>query len=219
MKAKDFHIYALVNFRTLDAYIGYTGQSPGQRQSRHIKDLIDGAHHSPKLQDAWNEYGSDCFGFVIVFWLGAVTRELAEMVEQVCIERLGTYNEQIDGWSDGMRATRGKYAAEMWSHPDRRLRHSRRLKEIWADPVQRQAYEARRTRWEDPAEKAKHSVTMKALWADPERRARLKARNAARWADPEAKARQSAKMRAAHERRRAALVGRFKVSDEDHTGR
>jgi len=205
VKTKAFHIYALVNFLTLDAYVGYTSLSPGQRQSRHIKDLIDGAHHSPKLQDAWNNGRPDQFGFVILIWLGFVTRERAEMVEQICLERLGTYNEMIDGWSEDMRALRGKYSSEMWSDADHRLRHSRRLKEIWADPEKRQVYENRRSRWADPDQKAMQADFMKQFWADPDRRARLRARNADRWADPEAKARQSEKMRAYHAARRARL--------------
>lgn len=203
---RHFHVYAIVNSRTLDAYVGYSYLSPGQRLSAHVKELNDGVHHSQKLQAAWKRHGPECFRFTILAELGEVARDTAKMIEGVFILALGTYNEMMDNqWSDAMRETRGKHASHMWTQPGRRQNHAKKLKTIWNDPELRKAYENRRTRWVDPDEKAKHSAHMKALWADPERRQRLEARRAARWADPEAKARQSEKMRASHAARRAGM--------------
>ena len=201
-----FHVYAIVNSHTLDAYVGYSSQSPGQRLSVHVKELNNGEHHCPKLQAAWKWYGPECFHFTILAELGEIARETAKMIEGIFMLALGTYNEMMDNqWSDAMRQTRGKHSERMWSEPGRRQNHAKKLKTIWNDPELRKAYENRKTRWVDPDEKAKHSEHMKALWADPERRQRLEARRAARWADPEAKARQGEKMRAYHAARRARM--------------
>jgi hypothetical protein len=203
---KVFHIYALVNSRTLDAYVGYSWQPPGQRLSKHLKALMEGSHHCSRLQEAWNRYGPECFQFTVLVELGNVSRDFAKAVEGVMIGKFGTYNEMIDNkWSDAMRKKRGEHSNLMWSNPERRAEHARLVKMAWADPERRQNYANRRTRWVDPDQAIKHSEHMKALWADPERRQRLEARRAARWADPEAKARQGEKMRAYHAARRATL--------------
>ena len=203
---KHFHIYAIINSRTLDAYVGYSARAPGSRLSVHIKELNTDEHHCRRLQAAWNWHGPTMFHFTILAELGAVSRDTAKMVEEVYIRAFGTYNEMIDNqWSDNMRSKRGKHSERMWAEPGRRQNHAKKLKTIWNDPELRKAYENRRTRWVDPDEKAKHSEHMKALWADPERRQRLEARRAARWADPEAKARQSERMRAYHAARRARV--------------
>lgn len=203
---KTFHIYALVNSRTLDAYVGYSWQPPGQRLSKHLKELMEGAHHCSKLQEAWNNYGSECFQFTVLVELGEVTREFAKAIEGVLIGKLGTYNEMVENkWSDAMREKRREHSNRMWSDPDRRAEHGRLIKTVWADPERRQSYANRRSRWADPEQSSKHSETMKALWADTERRQRLEARRVARWADPQAKARQSEKMRSYHAARRARL--------------
>jgi hypothetical protein len=201
-----FHVYAVVNSRTLDAYVGYSSQPPGQRLSKHVKDLTGGVHHCQKLQAAWKWYGPECFHFTILAELGDVARDTAKMIEGVYMLAFGNYNEMLDNeWSDAMRLTRGKHSERMWAEPGRRQNHAKKLKTVWNDPELRKAYDNRRTRWVDPAEQAEHSETMKAIWADPERRQRLEARRAARWADPEAKARQGEKMRAYHAARRARV--------------
>jgi hypothetical protein len=201
-----FHVYAIINSHTLDAYIGYSSQSPGQRLSAHVKELNQGTHHCQRLQAAWKWSGPELFNYTILAELGEVSRDTAKMVEGVYMVALGSYNEMMDNqWSDAMRLTRGKHSARMCSEPGRRQNHAKKLQTIWNDPELRKAYDNRKTRWVDPGEKAKHSEHLKALWADPERRQRLEARRAARWADPEAKARQGEKMRAYHAARRARL--------------
>ena len=203
---RHFHVYAIVNSLTFDAYVGYSWQSPGQRLSKHVTELMQGTHHASKLQEAWNRLGAKCFHFTILAELGNVDRKKAMMVEEIFINRFGTYNEMIDGqWSDAMRNNRGTHSSRYWANPEHRRNHARKVKAAWDDPERRENYANRRSRYADPEQKTKHSEHMKALWADPERRERLEARRAGRWSDPEAKARQSEKMRAYHAARRERL--------------
>jgi len=204
---KRYHVYAIINLRTHDAYIGCS-QQLGSRVSQHLKHLAEGTHHSSKLQKAWKRYGREAFQAAVLLDLGSISRETAASIEAIWIGKLGTYNEVgTDGWSDTMRDNHSERMREQWSDPVRRVVHSKQLKALWADPDRRKAYASRRTRWDDPEQNSQHSEQMKSLWADPERRQKLEARRAARWADPEAKARQGEKMRAYHAARRARLPG------------
>ena len=184
---KTRYVYAIINTRTTDAYVGCAVKPPRERFGEHLRRLRDGTHHSPKLQEAWDRWGTAAFQLATLLNLGPVDRTDAEAIEAIWIEKMGTYNERNGrSWSSGMKRA-----------------HSRKMKSLWSDKV----YADRRSRWVDPTEKAKHSEHMKKLWADPERRLKLEARRAARWADPEAKARQSEKMRAYHAARRERLPG------------
>lgn len=188
---KSRHVYAIINTRTGDAYVGCAIKSPRERFREHLRRLNDGTHHSPKLQAAWDRWGASAFQLATLLNLGPIDRKAAEATEAVWIGKLGTYNERNGrSWSSGMRRV-----------------HAQKVKAVWDDPKRRENYANRRTRWDDPEEAAKHSEHMKALWTDPERRQKLEARRAARWADPEAKARQSEKMRAYHAARRSGLSG------------
>jgi group I intron endonuclease len=47
------------------AYIG-SSVNVKRRFYLHCRDLVAGTHHSPRLQNAWNKYGSDAFVFEVV---------------------------------------------------------------------------------------------------------------------------------------------------------
>lgn len=56
------YVYRITNIQTQKSYVGIT-EDFGRRKRKHIKELKNNAHHSPKLQNAWNYYGADDFIF------------------------------------------------------------------------------------------------------------------------------------------------------------
>lgn len=54
------YIYRITNIITNQCYVGIT-EDFSRRKKKHIKELNSNTHHSPKLQNAWNYYGSDKF--------------------------------------------------------------------------------------------------------------------------------------------------------------
>lgn len=67
-KRKDIkmvgYIYRITNIITNKCYVGITEDYP-RRMKKHIKDLNSNKHHSYKLQEAWNRYGSDKFEWTV----------------------------------------------------------------------------------------------------------------------------------------------------------
>lgn len=62
-------IYTIKNKRTGEYYVGES-RDIESRWKRHKYELNKGAHHSEKLQKAWNKYGEKAFAFRVVqkFW-------------------------------------------------------------------------------------------------------------------------------------------------------
>lgn len=58
-------IYAIWHRASSKAYVG-SSISIKQRWADHRKALRARAHHSPKLQNAWNKYGPEAFEFVVL---------------------------------------------------------------------------------------------------------------------------------------------------------
>ena len=58
-------IYKIINLLTKDEYIG-SAVSFKKRKWHHLYELKNNKHHSPKLQNSWNKYGSKKFEFIIV---------------------------------------------------------------------------------------------------------------------------------------------------------
>lgn len=58
------YIYRITNIITNKCYVGITEDYP-RRMKKHIKDLNSNKHHSYKLQEAWNRYGSDKFEWTV----------------------------------------------------------------------------------------------------------------------------------------------------------
>ena len=55
-------IYKITNIATGDKYIG-SAVNLKKRYDFHVYQLQRGSHHNPRMQRAWNKYGSDCFHF------------------------------------------------------------------------------------------------------------------------------------------------------------
>lgn len=54
------YIYRITNIKTKKVYVGITIDFP-RRKKKHITELNNHTHHSPKLQAAWDYWGKDCF--------------------------------------------------------------------------------------------------------------------------------------------------------------
>ena len=61
---KTVHIYA-ISLADGRAYVGSTFNTQ-QRQNAHYALLRRNAHHSPRLQNAWNKYGENAFSFSVL---------------------------------------------------------------------------------------------------------------------------------------------------------
>ncbi len=64
-KFKLAGIYRIKNIHTEELYIGYSTNIIN-RWSTHLTQLIQGNHHSPKLQQSYNKYGIEAFQFDIL---------------------------------------------------------------------------------------------------------------------------------------------------------
>lgn len=203
MTTTTYHLYAIVNSVSFDAYVGCT-TTLGRRYWHHTNRLDKGEHENKALQAAWNAFGAEAFQLVELLTLSNVAGALAREAERIWIAKIGTYNTNKSGnvWSETHAAQMREAMTRRWADPKRRAMHSKAIKSAWADPERRQAYDGRATRWDKPDEGKRHSQRMRELWSDPERRQKLEARRAARWSDPEAKIRQAEKMRAYHAARR-----------------
>lgn len=60
-------IYAIINKKTGQTYIGETGISLLYRSSNNLQALRYNSHHNKKLQKDWNKYGGENFKLVIIF--------------------------------------------------------------------------------------------------------------------------------------------------------
>lgn len=198
-----YHVYAIVNVKTHDAYVGCTVYLK-RRSWRHLDALNKRQHQSPKLQEAWERDGPDAFQVNVLLVLEGVPLKTAAQAEAIWISKIGTYNERGADpetgaaiWSDAMRSTMAAHTRRRWADAELSKAMAKGLK-----PENRFAKGAapRKT----PEMDAAHSEHMKAVWADPVKSGKLKARLQARWTDPEARARQAEKMRAYHAARRAS---------------
>jgi group I intron endonuclease len=59
-------VYIIQNIITGAVYVGSTSHDFRIRFKTHRKQLRDGRHDNPYLQNAWNKYGEDNFDFLIV---------------------------------------------------------------------------------------------------------------------------------------------------------
>jgi group I intron endonuclease len=70
-------IYKIVNLVTEQIYVGSASKSIDVRWKYHINDLNGNKHHSARLQNSWNKYGSENFKFEV----------LEVCSKEICIER------------------------------------------------------------------------------------------------------------------------------------
>ena len=198
---KTYHVYAIVNSVTQDAYVGCTSLIT-HRSWQHTDHLMKGDHPSRALQEAWDRHGPSSFQFTVLLVLEGVTPGKARRIELMWIERIGTYNEigADDGkrsWSVAMRKNMSEHTKRRWADPELR-------KPLLKGLAQGNGYYKGMPSIRTPGQINAAASRLKKTWADPERNSKLKTRLAARWKDPEAKARQAAKMRAYHAARRAS---------------
>jgi group I intron endonuclease len=82
-------IYKIVCIETGKMYIGSSKNIRG-RWYGHVGKLEENKHHSDKLQNAWNKYGSTSFEFHIIEI--CIDREIRLNREQQYLDSLDTYN-------------------------------------------------------------------------------------------------------------------------------
>lgn len=58
------YIYKITNIQTNKCYVGIT-EDYERRKKKHIKELNENNHHSPKLQNAWNYWGKENFEWTV----------------------------------------------------------------------------------------------------------------------------------------------------------
>lgn len=77
-------IASVYEFRNLITGRRYVGSSIHShvRWNRHIRELEQKRHGNPKLQNAWNKYGSDAFVFQVLETLENATEEALRSLEQ-----------------------------------------------------------------------------------------------------------------------------------------
>lgn len=59
-------IYAIINKKTKQTYIGETGLSLLARSYKNLNELRLNSHHNEKLQEDWNKLGEKNFKYVII---------------------------------------------------------------------------------------------------------------------------------------------------------
>ena len=77
------YIYIIQNTENGKFYVGRTND-PDARKRGHFSELRRGVHGNPKLQNAFNKYGVDCFVFSVV---DCATSELIRGKEQEWFDR------------------------------------------------------------------------------------------------------------------------------------
>lgn len=83
-------VYKIENTKDGKIYIGSTNNFE-RRKKGHINKLNRNEHRNPRLQRAWNKYGSDCFKFSII---EKVNENLLER-EQFYINTFKPYEKKI----------------------------------------------------------------------------------------------------------------------------
>lgn len=84
-------IYSIINSVNGKQYIG-SSKAIYQRKARHFTALRCGSHKNPHLQNAVNRYGLDRFSFLILELFDFVSEEHLQEIEQLYIDRFGSYN-------------------------------------------------------------------------------------------------------------------------------
>lgn len=88
-------IYKIKNKLNNKVYIGSSIKLEA-REQRHFKNLLEGSHHSNKLQNSYNKYGFENFIFEIVESYGEIDNNSLIDREQYWID---FYNSYYDGYN------------------------------------------------------------------------------------------------------------------------
>lgn len=88
------YIYRITNIKTNKVYVGIT-EDYERRKKKHIKELKNHCHHSPKLQNAWDYWGEDNFEFTC----RKVEINNYEDLYDLEIKEIEKYNSYKDGYN------------------------------------------------------------------------------------------------------------------------
>ena len=88
------YVYRITNIQTQKKYVGVT-EDFERRKRRHIKELKNNTHHSPKLQNAWNYWGENNFEWTV----REVQINQYDDLYDIEIEEIKKYNSYNDGYN------------------------------------------------------------------------------------------------------------------------
>lgn len=172
-------IYKIERLETGDTYVGSTINRT-ERKSQHYTRLKHNKHHSKHLQNAWNKYGADAFGFGVIEIFEARDKAHRTMVETAWIRLLGTYNVMLAADRQGQFTI---------SEADKAARSEATLRKIEADPEYKAILTARGQSLAALMRTPEYRATMaehgQRRWQDPTERIKLRAGMAERWENPE----------------------------------
>ena len=88
------YVYRITNIQTQKSYVGIT-EDFERRKRKHIKELKNNTHHSPKLQNAWNYWGENNFEWTV----REVQINQYDDLYDIEIEEIKKYNSYNDGYN------------------------------------------------------------------------------------------------------------------------
>lgn len=88
------YIYRISNINTDKSYVGITSDFK-RRKKKHITELNNNIHHSPKLQNAWNYWGESCFEWTV----REVEISSYEDLYELEIAEIKKFNSYEDGYN------------------------------------------------------------------------------------------------------------------------
>ena len=88
------YVYRITNIQTQKKYVGIT-EDFERRKRKHIKELKNNTHHSPKLQNAWNYWGENNFEWTV----REVQINQYDDLYDIEIEEIKKYNSYNDGYN------------------------------------------------------------------------------------------------------------------------
>lgn len=92
------YIYQILCTETGQCYIGQTGDMD-RRKRTHYRELRSNTHPNPKLQEAWNTYGSHAFKYN--YWVFTIEKQ-SELDQLEC-----EYIEKFDAINNGFNIAEG----------------------------------------------------------------------------------------------------------------
>ena len=88
------YVYRITNIQTQKKYVGIT-EDFERRKRKHIKELRNNTHHSPKLQNAWNYWGENNFEWTV----REVQINQYDDLYDIEVEEIKKYNSYNDGYN------------------------------------------------------------------------------------------------------------------------
>lgn len=88
------YVYRITNIQTQKTYVGIT-EDFERRKRKHIKELKNNIHHSPKLQKAWNYWGENNFEWTV----REVQINQYDDLYDIEKEEIKKYNSYNDGYN------------------------------------------------------------------------------------------------------------------------